>query len=111
MSAAGQTAIKAAMAVAGDVAEGRLHPASLAEAALVECRALFGTVAGPHDALWPLQGDVARQVLAAGGVPAAELSEWLAVQRRREGLDAPPADPWMDRLLAALADEDELEPV
>lgn len=34
------------------------------------------------DALWPLQLDVCRAVLAAGGIPPDELAEWLAVARR-----------------------------
>ena len=45
--------------------------------------ALFGVVAGPTDALWSLHVDIARQVLAKGGVSADELSEWLAVARQR----------------------------
>ena len=80
-----QTAIKAAMAVAKDVAEGRLSPAQVDDAALEACRSLFGVVAGPDDPLWPLQCEVARQVLAAGGISANELQEWVAVQRRRDG--------------------------
>ncbi|MEH3142511.1 MAG: flagellar hook-length control protein [Mycobacterium kyogaense] len=83
-----QAAIKAAMAVAGDVAEGRLSAAQLEQVAAAECRGLFGQVIGPDDPLWPLQLDVARGVLAAGGVPANELAEWLAVQRQAEGLEA-----------------------
>lgn len=97
--------VKAALAVAKDVAEGRVSPAQLDDAALEACRSVFGTVAGPDDPLWPLQADVARQVLAAGGVPANELQEWLAVQRRRDGFDRGPT--WMDRLLELLAADDE----
>jgi hypothetical protein len=81
--------LKAAMSVARDLAEGRLSAAELDAAAAGECRELFGTVAGPADALWPVHLDVARQVLALGGVSADELSEWLAVARHREGDDAP----------------------
>jgi hypothetical protein len=76
--------IKAAMSVAKDVAEGRLLPSSLAAAALEECRTLTSAVVGPNDPLWPLQTEIARQVIAAGGIPANELQEWLAVQRARE---------------------------
>jgi hypothetical protein len=95
-------AIKAAMAVAKDVAEGRVVPAQLDAAALEACRSLFAAVVGPDDPLWPLQAEVARQVIAQGGVTANELSEWLAVQRRREG---PRPDCWIEKLLAALAEE------
>jgi hypothetical protein len=87
--------IKSAASVARDVAEGRLDPAALDAAVAEECRELFGTVAGPVDPLWPLQVDVARQVLALGGVPADELTEWTAVVRRRagQGSDTPgPSD-------------------
>lgn len=86
---ADHVAIKAAMGVARDVAEGRLSPAALEAAAVAECRTLVGQVIGPDDAVWPLQLEVARGVLAAGGVPADELAEWLAVQRQAEqGVDS-----------------------
>lgn len=75
-------AIKAAMAVARDVADGRLMPADLEEYVVAECRALFGTVAGPGDGLWQLHVEVCRAVLAQKGIPADELTEWLAVARR-----------------------------
>jgi hypothetical protein len=97
-------AIKAAMAVAKDVAEGRVVPAQLDAAALEACRSLFAAVVGPDDPLWALQAEVARQVIAQGGVTANELSEWLAVQRRREG---PRPACWIEELLAALAEEPE----
>jgi hypothetical protein len=42
---------------------------------------IFRKVVGPGDPLWPAQLEVARQVIAAGGIPANELQEWLAVQR------------------------------
>jgi hypothetical protein len=90
-------AIDAAMSVAEDVAEGRVDPAALDQAAADECRELFGTVADPDDPIWPLQVDVARQVLAADGLSADELSEWLAVARSRAGepvsTPQPPVDP------------------
>lgn len=79
--------ITAAMAVARDVAEGRLNPADLAAEFEADARSLFGAVVGPDDPLWPLQLDVARQILGLGGVPADELAEWLAVARRRESSD------------------------
>lgn len=84
MSTSTDTTIKAAMAVAKDVAEGRLDPADLDAMVAEESRAAFGTAVGPQDPLWPVQVDVARQVLALGGLPADELSEWAAVARRRE---------------------------
>jgi hypothetical protein len=74
--------IKAAAAVARDAAEGRLNPAALQEQAVAECRELFGTVTGPGNALWNLQVEVARDVLAQKGIPDYELTEWLAVARQ-----------------------------
>lgn len=88
-----EDAIKAASSVARDVADGRLDPADLEATAVAECRALFGTVAGPGDPLWALHLDVARQVLALDGVPADELAEWLAVARQRSGEPVPSLDP------------------
>ncbi len=83
MSGAREHTIKAAMSVARDVADGNLAPASLDQVVVSECRALFGTVTGPDDPLWDLHVEIARQVLARGGVPADELSEWVAVARSR----------------------------
>lgn len=77
--------IDAAMSVAEDVAESRLDPTQLNQAVADECKALFGTVVGQGDSLWDLHCDVARQVLAVGGLSADELSEWLAVARHRAG--------------------------
>lgn len=76
--------IRAAMSVAKDIAEGRLDPTVLGSDFVQEARELFGRVVGPGDELWALQADVARQVLALGGVPADELAEWLALTRNRE---------------------------
>ena len=75
--------IKAAASVARDAAEGRLSPAALQEQAVAECCALFGAVTGPGDALWELQVEVARAVLTQKGIPADELTEWLAVARQQ----------------------------
>lgn len=75
------------MSVGRDVAEGRLSPAALEAAAVEECRQLVGQVIGPDDALWGLQLEVCRGVLAAGGVPANELAEWLAVAQAAEGVE------------------------
>ena len=77
-----QDAIKAAMSVAREVAEGRMDPQELAAAAAEECRELFATVAGPGDVLWELHVEVARRVLALDGIPVDELAEWLAVTGR-----------------------------
>lgn len=78
-----QDVIKAAMAIAKDAAEGKVDPATLDAQLAAKCRELFGAVVGPDDPLWPLHVDVARAVLAAGGIPADELSEWLAVAKNR----------------------------
>lgn len=78
-------AIESAMGLATDVAEGRLDPADLEAQAVAELQQLVGTVVGPGDLAWDLQVQIARGVLAAGGIPADELSEWLAVERHRAG--------------------------
>jgi hypothetical protein len=57
----------------------------LQEQAATECRELFGTVAGPGDALWELHVQVARDILAQKGIPADELTESLAVARPQHG--------------------------
>jgi hypothetical protein len=82
-------AVAAAMSIAEDVTEGKLAPAALEAQLVAECRALVGPVVGEGDPLFPLQLEVCRSVLAAGGLSSAEISEWLAVARRRET----PADP------------------
>lgn len=95
--------IRAAMGVARDVAEGRTQAANIEAEARDACRRLFGRVAGPGDPLWELQVDVARQVLAAGGVPVGELREWVSVWAAEEPEAAPvPAVSWIE---AALADD------
>ncbi|WP_198537999.1 flagellar hook-length control protein [Mycobacteroides chelonae] len=82
-------AIEAAMNLADDVASGKVDPAHLEQQMVEELHELVGTVVGAGDPLWPLQTEVARGVLAVGGIEANELSEWLAVARRRENPDAP----------------------
>jgi hypothetical protein len=77
-------AIKAAMSIATDVADGKLAPADLEAVAVAELTELFAEVVGPDNPVWPLQLQVARGILAAGGIPADELSEWAAVQRASE---------------------------
>lgn len=87
--------ITAAMTVAEDVAAARLDPRSLDAELTDELRRLFGAVAGPDDPLFEVQTSVARGVLAAGGLTADEIAEWLAVARTREAahLPAPAPEP------------------
>jgi len=85
-----EDAIKAASSVAREIADGKLDPAALEAEMLTELRDLFAVVVEEHDPLWPLQVDVARQVVSRGGIPTDEMAEWLAVQRRRENPDAEP---------------------
>ncbi|CAN3128604.1 flagellar hook-length control protein [Mycobacterium sp. smrl_JER01] len=82
--------IRAATSVARDAAEGRLTPADIERQAVEELSALMLIPADPGTALADLRIEVARRVLAEGGLPADEVAEWLAVQRRRENpnLDA-----------------------
>ncbi|OPX12488.1 hypothetical protein [Mycobacterium sp. AT1] len=79
-----EDAIKAASSVARDVADGRLTPADMEAQLETELRALVGNVVGPDDPLFALQVEIARGVLAVGGVPVDELREWAAVMARRE---------------------------
>jgi hypothetical protein len=103
---AAEDAVRAAMAIARDIAEGRMDPADLAAVTAAEQREAFGRVAGPDDALWPLHVEVARQVLAAGGIPVDELAEWVAVFRAAAGEPAVEAQPsWIEQALAAADDE------
>lgn len=111
-----RAAVDAALAVADDVANGRVSPSQLEAAAAEECQALFGAVVGAGDALWELHVDVARQVLALGGVPANELAEWLAVTRAAEaeaeaeseaGAAPESGGSWIEQALAELADDGE----
>jgi len=76
-------AVAAAMSIAEDITSGTLDPAALEHQVADTCRALVGTVVGPDDPLFGLQVDVARGVLAVGGLHADELAEWTAVARRR----------------------------
>ncbi|QLL08849.1 flagellar hook-length control protein [Mycobacterium vicinigordonae] len=77
--------IKAAMSIAKDAAEGRLDPADLDAELAEQCRQLVGQVVGEGDPLFALQCQIARGVLAVGGIPADELGEFLALARRRKG--------------------------
>lgn len=105
MSLSKSDAVEAAMKIATDVTEGKMQVSELEAAAIEQCRELFATVYGPEDALWELHIDVARQVFHMGGFTAAELSEWVAVMRSREG--EKPEQSWIERALADGADEDE----
>ncbi|ANE80147.1 flagellar hook-length control protein [Mycobacterium adipatum] len=80
-----EDAIKAASSIARDVADGRLTPADMEAQLQTELRALVGTVVGEGDPLFDLQVEIARGVLAVGGIPVDELAEWLAVARHRAG--------------------------
>lgn len=100
--------IKSAMAVARDVAEGRVQPAGLEAAAVDACRELFAVVHGPEDPLWDLHIDVARQTIAAGGLSIDELAEWLAVAKTRAGVPVEePEGSWIERALAEGADDED----
>ncbi|MEN4449988.1 flagellar hook-length control protein [Mycobacterium sp. SM3041] len=93
--------IKAALAVAEDIASGKLPAGELDAMVAGECERLFGRVAGPGDPLWELQCQVARKVLGMGGIPANELAEWLAVTRLAEG------GSWIERVLAEGVDDED----
>jgi hypothetical protein len=80
-----EDAIKAASSIARDVADGTLSPVTLEAQLETELRGLVGTVVGEGDPLFALQVEIARGVLAVGGVPTDELAEWLAVARHRAG--------------------------
>ncbi|OBJ46836.1 hypothetical protein A5630_10860 [Mycolicibacterium mucogenicum] len=84
--------VKGAASVARDAAEGRLSPANLEAQLEAELRAVVGTVVGEGDPLFDLQRDIARGVLAVGGVPTDELAEWLAVARHRAGESVTPPE-------------------
>lgn len=99
IKAARKAGVDAAMSVAQDIATGGLDAGQLDAAVAAECRVLFGRVEGPGDALWDLQVDVARQVLAVGGgIGADELAEWVAVTRQAEPGGGGVS--WIERVLA-----------
>ncbi|WP_019969762.1 hypothetical protein [Mycobacterium sp. 141] len=80
-------AVEAAMALADDVAQGRLDPAQLEQQAAAELRQLFGQVIGPGDPLWELQSEIARQAVGLGALTPEELREWAAVLDRQRGVE------------------------
>lgn len=77
--------VDAALSVAEDIGAGKLLPGDLEREVVSELTALVGQVVGADDPLFDFQCQVARGVLAVGGIPAVEIAEWAAVQRRREG--------------------------
>lgn len=93
-------AVDAAMTVAEQIADGRLDPSALQAQTVIELRELVGTVLGEGDPLFDLQCQIARGVLAADGIPASELAEWLAVARNRAGEPLEPTAPHDDPLPA-----------
>ena len=93
-------AVKAAMSVAEDIAEGRLDPATVQQQAVTEMREMFGSVVGEGDPLWTLHADVARQAIGLGALSADELSEWAAVMRHNAGEAVEPPAPHDDPLPA-----------
>jgi hypothetical protein len=93
-------AVVEATRLAHQLSSGVLDPAALEAQAAEECRRLFGFVSGPGDALWELHVDVARQVLAVGGIPAHEVGEWFAVLTAAEELDRGAADSGSEALSA-----------
>lgn len=109
MTAAGELpdAIKAAMSVAKDLAEGRVTVAQIGAEVAAEHRRMFGTVVGPDDPLWPVHVEVCRRVLALDGIPPDELAEWLAVTRAKLGVEAVAERSWIERALAEGADDED----
>jgi hypothetical protein len=97
-------AIKAAASIARDVAEGKLALSYLERQAVAELTELFGEVVGPGSPVWELQVSTARGVLAAGGIPADELAEWLAVQRASEAPSVPEPEA-APQLISVLGEE------
>jgi hypothetical protein len=87
-----QDIIKSAASVARDAAEGKLDPAALESEVTAAARDLFGQVVGEGDPLFPLQIEVCRGVLAAGGLGVDELAEWLAVAKHRAQMGMPGAE-------------------
>lgn len=108
--------VDSAYRVLGELTEGTLSGAAVQRRAAEVCRRAFGVVGdGPDDPLWSLHADVTRQFLGAGGLTASELTEWTAVQRRREtgetGSEPPPTEADTNAADDDLADDDELADV
>ncbi len=77
-------AVDAVAVVMRRVAEGTLTGAAMASRAAQRCSEVFAVCDGPTDPLWPAHVAICRAVLGFGGLPAAELAQWLAVARNRE---------------------------
>lgn len=84
MSVTDDDVVESAYAVIGELTEGSLSGAAVEQRAVEVCRRTFGAVGGPDDPLWPVQIDVARQVLGHCGILADELAQWLSAARSRE---------------------------
>ena len=104
VSAPDVAAAEAVAVLMTEVSEGRLTAATMADRAAARCREMFGTCDGPTDPLWPVHVELARQVLGHGGLPAAELAQWLAVARSRENPSAAVDDPTAPGSAAGEAD-------
>lgn len=76
-----------------EVSEGRLTASTMADRAAARVREVFGECGGPADPLWPVHVELCRQVLGHGGIPAAELAQWLSVARSRENPAGPGDSP------------------
>jgi hypothetical protein len=77
-------AVDAVAVLMRQVAEGTLTGAVIASQAAQRCREVFAVCDGPSDPLWPAHVEICRSVLGFGGLPAAEVAQWLAVARNRE---------------------------
>lgn len=97
-----QTAIKAVMQVAEDLAAGRISVAEVEGTAVEQCRELFSHVVDDGSELAELQASVARKAIGAGLIPVNELAEWVAVLSKDE-----PEQSWIERALADGAGEDQ----
>ncbi len=82
-----QDAIKAATSIARDIADGKLTPNALERQVVAELSKLALEPAEPGTEMAALRIEIARRVLAEGGISACEVAEWLAVQRRRDNPD------------------------
>lgn len=105
-------AIDAAISIATDITNGDLDPAALDAAVAAKCRELVGQVLGPDDdpAIWELQQDIARQVMAVGGCwPAHELYEWAAATALREGATPNAQKAWIEQALAQYDGQEQQE--
>lgn len=103
MNAKAAVVIKSAIGLAEDMAAGKVQPEDLHPKAVAMARDVVGLVIGPQDPMWGLQCDIARQVIAIGGIPVNELGEWTEVLRQAEKSRTS----WIERALADDGDEDD----